>query len=152
MTEGLPPSARSAVAGDRASVSGVGAALLVHKLLPPNPKRELLHAGLSGGRLQAAMEAVEALRDAAAAWQGEHLALPSESPKADRKLGAAESTTWISSSDASKVLGVTPQAVGQMAKRGELGVVVKEGGRLRLDLKQVQALALHRRKTERTET
>ena len=150
MSEGLPPSARSVVAGDRASISGVGADLIVRKLLPANWRRELIrHSGLSGGQLLAALEAVETLRATAVVWQGEATASASGSAEGQGKPEAAESAPWFTTSEAAQVLGVSTRRVRQLVDEGGLGVVAREGQRLLIESKQV--LALHRRKSEISE-
>lgn len=127
-------------------MSGIGAALVLHKLLPADPRRELIHQGITGERLLVALEAVEALREAAVTWQRETVASAGGNGEGQGKPEATESGPWITTSEAAQILDVTTRRVRQLAEEGALSVVNREGGHLRLRTDQV--LALHRRRSE----
>lgn len=124
-------------------MSGAGAAALF-KFLPS--RRDLLHAGLSGGQLAAAQEALDGMRDAAIAWRDEMTSAGSGGAAGQRRSETAESRSWMTTSEAATVLRRSERRVREYVSEGVLQAVSREGGRLLLDAEQV--LALHKRRSE----
>lgn len=137
----------SAAVGDRALIAGSGAAVIVLRLLPRTFKAELVRKGISGEALDAALEAVDALQQAAVAWREDEVISPEGNGEGQTDPSPPESVAWISTQEAAQIFTVSPRRVRQLSEEGMLDPRLTASGALEFSLQEV--LDLRRQRLEK---
>ena len=137
----------SGAVGDRAVISGEAAAILLEHLLPANAKSELIHRGIVGEQLDAAITAVIVLREAADFWLQSAISANGNAEGLSVQR-APESAVWITSGEAAEILQLTDRRVRQLGDEGILDSRERGGYR---QFRVSEVLALRRRRKEADE-